>query len=346
MSQPKAPKAPDPMQTGAAQTGTNVSTAIANQIGQMVNQNGPYGSKNYTQSGSFQFTDPNSNTTYTLPQWTENVNLNADGQYLQKQGTQTEKNLADLAVAQSGRLGGLLSKPMNTAGLPDRMAAPTLQGNIAGAGNITRTYGTDFSADRQRVEEALMSRLDPRMAQDRASLENRLRQQGITPGSVAWDREMDQTNRASTDARMQAILAGGQEQSRMTEMEAQRAAFQNAAQAQQFGQNAQQAAFGNTAAQQGWQNSEAARAAMLNERTQLRQQPINEIMALMSGSQVTQPQFGATPGLAMPTTDYAGLINQGYANQMGIYGQQMNNWNGLWGGLMGAGAKIATGGLI
>lgn len=430
MGKPKSPKAPDPIETGKAQTGTNVATAIANQVGQMVGQNTPYGSKSYEQSGNFTFTDPTTGQSYSLPRWTENISLTPDGQYLQQGQIATQKNLSDLAVSQSGRLESLLASPLDTSGLPARPNAPGLamqafnhgaarkniagagniqgnlntgpnaQRNIAGAGAITRSYNNDFSQDRTRVEEALMSRLNPQMAQDRSSLENRLRQQGITPGSAAWDREMDQIGRAQTDARMQAILAGGQEQSRMVGLEAQRAAFENAAQGQQFGQNAtrtqfandalqqdfarrqaaaqfgnqaqaqqfgqnaaqqqaynsalaqnqdrafRMAAFGNTAAQQQFQMQNDARNAALNEAFQLRQSPINEIMALQSGSQVQTPTFGQTPGLALPTTDYAGLINQNYANQMGAYNTQLGNWNGLWGGLLGAGAKIASGGLL
>ena len=542
MGKPKSPKAPDPIETGKAQTGTNVATAIANQVGQMVGQNTPYGSKSYEQSGNFTFTDPTSGQSYSLPRWTENVTLTPDGQYLQQGQIATQKNLSDLAVSQSGRLSNLLAAPLDTSGMPARPQAPELamqafnhgaarkniagagniqgnlntgpnaqrniagagniqsnlntgpnaqrriagagniqsnlntgpnaQRNIAGAGAITRSYNNDFSQDRANVEAALMSRLNPQMAQDRASLENRLRQQGITPGSSAWDREMDQIGRAQTDARMQAILAGGQEQSRMVGLEANRAAFQNAAQGQQFGQNAtrtqfandaiqqdfarrqaaatfgnaaqnqqfgqnaaqaqfgnealqqdfarrqaagtfanaaqgqqfgqnaaqaqfgnealqqdfarrqaagtfanaaqnqqfgqnaaqqqaynsglaqnqdrafRMAAFGNTAAQQQWQMQNDARNAAMNEAFQLRQSPINEIMALQSGSQVQTPTFGQTPGLTLPTTDYAGLMQQDYANRVGAYNTQLGSWNGLWGGLLGAGSKIATGGLL
>lgn len=137
--------------------------------------------------------------------------------------------------------------------------------------------------------------------------------------------------------------------------------FANAAQQQQFGQNAAQtqqfnaaqgqnwnqalagAGFNNQTAQTQYQMQNGARANALQEQINLRNQQMNEIQALMGGSQVQSPNFVNTPGLNMPTTDYAGLIQQNFANQNAIYGQQMQNWNGLWGGLMGGAASLGTG---
>lgn len=68
---------------------------------------------------------------------------------------------------------------------------------------------------RAAVEEALFSRLQPQMERDRGALEARLAAQGVSPGTEAYQRDMDELRRASTDARFQAVLAGGQEQSRL-----------------------------------------------------------------------------------------------------------------------------------
>lgn len=69
-----------------------------------------------------------------------------------------------------------------------------------------------------------------------------------------------------------------------------------------------------------------------------RNQPINEITALMSGSQVSQPNFGATPTTTIPTTDNASLINQNFAQQQQNYQSEMQQRNALLGGLFGLGA--------
>lgn len=48
------------------------------------------------------------------------------------------------------------------------------------------------------------------------------------------------------------------------------------------------------------------------EALQGRNQPINEITALMSGGQVSMPQFGSTPQTGVGGVDYTGLVNQKY----------------------------------
>lgn len=90
------------------------------------------------------------------------------------------------------------------------------------------------------------------------------------------------------------------------------AGLYNSAAAQRYNQNLQAAQFGNTASDQA-----LARAL------QLRNQPINEINALMEGSQIQNPQFQGYTGAnvnAAPVYDAA--RDQGnYA--MNVYGQRM-----------------------
>jgi hypothetical protein len=69
-----------------------------------------------------------------------------------------------------------------------------------------------------------------------------------------------------------------------------------------------------------------------------RNQPLNEISALMSGSQVSQPNWLNTPSSQIPTTDVAGLINQNFNQQMQVNQQQSQNANQLIGGILGLGA--------
>ena len=51
MGKPSQPTPPDPKETSAAQTGTNVSTSIANNIMRAMNQVGPTGSLTYYAQG-------------------------------------------------------------------------------------------------------------------------------------------------------------------------------------------------------------------------------------------------------------------------------------------------------
>jgi len=76
-----------------------------------------------------------------------------------------------------------------------------------------------------------------------------------------------------------------------------------------------------------------------------RNQPINEITALLSGSQVSQPNFVNTQQPQMPTVDYAGLVQDNYNQQLGIYNQQMQNAGGIAGGLFGLGSSALRAGI-
>ncbi len=64
-----------------------------------------------------------------------------------------------------------------------------------------------------------------------------------------------------------------------------------------------------------------------------RNQPINEILALMGGGQVQQPNFVNTPGSQVSPVDYTGLVNQKYQADMANYQSGM-------GGLFGLGSTL------
>jgi len=241
---------------------------------------------------------------------------------------------------------------------------------LGDAGAITRDYGPadNFSADRQRVEESLYGRIDPQLQRDRQALETRLQDQGIRYGSAAYNQAMDDWNRQSTDARLAVTAAGGQEQQRMMDMAAKRAGFQNAAQLQQFQEFQQRGMFANQAQSQDYQQAalrgqfanaglaqnfarnqavygaqNQARTQSLAEQYAQRNQPINEISALMSGSQVKDPSFITTGRENIATTDYAGLVNNAFSQNLQNYQVQSNNANQLIGGLFGAIAGVGKG---
>lgn len=55
-----------------------------------------------------------------------------------------------------------------------------------------------------------------------------------------------------------------------------------------------------------------------------RNQPLNEIIGIMSGTQVGLPSFSGSPNAYnIPTTDYAGIVNNNYAQQMAGYNSQL-----------------------
>jgi len=278
---PKAPAAPDPVATAAAQSGANRDTAITQGILNMTNQVTPDGSLTYTHTSNQDLVDSLTGSHYIVPQYTATTTLSPSGQRVQDLNNQTEENIAGIGRDQSARIGDLLGKPIDFSSLG---AAP---------------LPTDFSADRQKYEDALMARLNPQISRDRSSLESRLINQGLRPGSQAYNDAADELGRNANDARLGAILNAGTEQSRM------------------FG-------LASTARQQGIQE-------LLTQRNQ----PINEISALMNGSQVSLPQFVSTPQTQVAGTDYQGAVQANYNAQMDAYKQKVASNNAMMGGLFG-----------
>ena len=263
MGKPKAPEPPDPRETAAASTSTNIGTAIANASLNQVNQITPDGSLRYSQTGSTTWTDPYTGQVYQIPQYTATQTLSKAQQAIKDQTDAAQLNLGTLANNQSAFLNDYMAKPINL--------------------NNEEVEARLFSLGRQR--------LDPLLDQQRESLATRLAGQGIKLGSTAYDRAMTQFDQGRNDAYNSLLLQGR-------------------------GQAVQEA---------------------LTERNQ----PINEITALLSGSQVSQPNFVNTPTSTIPTTDVAGIINNNYAQQNAAYQQNMANRNAALGGLFGVGAAFA-----
>jgi hypothetical protein len=324
MGAPKAapPPAPTPpRETSAAQTGSNVSTAIANAYMGNVNQVTPQGSLTFDQTDTYSFTDPYTGLSYNVPRFTATQTLSPEQQAVNQQQNRADLALSTLGANQSEFLRDYMQKPLQLSDLGPRPDAPQLR----------TSYDTEFTADRQRTEDALFSRLNPQLERDRASLETQLSNQGVKLGSSAYDRAMQNFGQQSNDARTAAVLASGQEQSRLAGLAQQSANFFNSANVDQY----------NAAM--------AARSQGLQEQFSLRNQPINEITALMSGSQVSQPNFVNAQMPRIPTTDNAGIIQNYDQAQMQRWqaveqqrqqraAQQGSILGGLMGGISSMGA--------
>ena len=139
----------------------------------------------------------------------------------------------------------------------------------------------------------------------------------MRPGTEAYDNAARLLGESENDQRTQAVLQGIN--------------LDTAANAQGYNQALQAGQFENTAQQQA-----------LAEAIQRRNMPLNEITALMSGSQIQNPQFGAYSGsnvTAAPTfaaTQATGAAEQNNYNQQ--VATQNANTAGLY-SLAGAGVK-------
>lgn len=101
----------------------------------------------------------------------------------------------------------------------------------------------------------------------------------------------------------------------------------------QFGSSQQQ--LGNQSAAQEAAFNNQARAQGMQEQFAQRNQPINEISALMSGGQVTMPSFGQTPQTGVAGVDYTGLVNQKYQSELQSSQAAMGGLFGLGSSLLG-----------
>lgn len=363
MSKPSAPTAPNPVDTAAASTSTNTGTAIANAMLNNTNQITPTGSLNYNQTGSYAWTDPYTGLTQNIPQFTATTTLSPQEQAIQDQNQAAQYNLAGLANAQTARLPGLLANSVNpaagpAAGDPNAIASvPGAQTSIntsglADASNIVGSYGgDDFSTS--AVQKALMGQLQPQLDVQKEQLQQQLANQGIRPGSAAYNNAMMPFGQQENQAWLGAITGATQQQATEMQTMQNQAAFKNAAQAQAFSQAQTSGAFTNSALAQQIAQAQAVYGAQnttqqnwLQQQYAAQNEPINQITSLLSGSQVTNPNFVNTPSNQIATTDTAGLINNSFSQQMNTYQQQNQNYQSMMGGLFGLMGGIGTAGML
>lgn len=98
--------------------------------------------------------------------------------------------------------------------------------------------------------------------------------------------------------------------------------------------NTQDQAYNNLALQ--------GRGQAFQELQAQRNQPLNELSALLSGSQVSMPNYSPNTPQAIPTTDNAGLINQNYNQRLAAWQQNSANSGGLLGGLFQLGGTLGS----
>lgn len=259
MGKSRAPAPPDPRETSSAQTATNIGTAIANNTMGMVNQITPDGSLTYSQSGTKKWTDPYTGQTYDVPQYTATTSLSPQGTAIKGQTDAAELNLATIANNQSGFMKDYLSQPWNA----------------------------DTDGIEARLWDLNMKRLEPQFAREEDTLRTRLANQGVTPGSEAYNREIE--------------------------------AFRSAK--------------GNT-----WNDMAlAGRAQAFGESQAIRNQPINEISALLSNSQVSMPNVAMYQPQGAATTNVAGIIGDDYKSRLSAWEQREKSRGDLLGGLFSLG---------
>lgn len=183
--------------------------------------------------------------------WNQTVTYSPENQRLYDLQQQAKLSYGNTALSALDRASSVMGTPLDTSGIPatnygggarlsDGMdqglmynyinkdlkqaeAGTAAGGSATAGGNIASTFsqsgvralpGNIDDTSRRRVEEALLSRIDPSLQRDEEMLRNRLLNSGIEVGTNAYNRELTLSGQHRNDARYGAVLAGGQEESR------------------------------------------------------------------------------------------------------------------------------------
>lgn len=248
------PKAPNPKETSAAQTGTNVATAVANTYAQNGNITTDDGSRTTTFREQDIY-DPYTKQTYkgVIPDVVEK--LSPAQQAIKDQQTRANLGLATMGANQTEKLSGYLDTPFTFDDQRHTKWATDLYGKI---------NQDDFDRESE---------------QSRSRLSN----MGIKLGSDAYNTEMSRLERSQGKQRDQFLLDS-------------------------YGQD--------------FQTQQA-----------LRNQPINEVGALLGTGQVSQANFNGASSATIPTTDNAAIINQDYQNRVNAANAQNAGYGQIFSGI-------------
>jgi hypothetical protein len=172
---PSAPAAPDYRAAAQETAAGNVDAARLATAANRVNQVTPYGNLDYAITGA----DP-----YGNPTWTATTSLSDVGQQLLNNQNQASLGLGGTINAALGRVQSTMGQEFN----------PNLP-------------STGFNPG-QSYQEAYMQRLAPQLEQSRESTQARLANQGIAPGTQAYENAMRQQSQRENDLLLGATTQG------------------------------------------------------------------------------------------------------------------------------------------
>jgi hypothetical protein len=266
-----APPAPD--YAGAAQEQSRASKEIANQQtwANRPDQTTPWGSSSWSTAPGV---DPG--TGQPITQWSQTQTLEPRLQGALDSQIDLQKERSDLGQSFMGRVEQDYEKPFDWQNLQDMSGKlrPTTQA----------TNANEFAKQREDYTNAAFDQMRPEHQFQEESARTRLANQGLTPGSEAYNRELGRVADAQAGERWNAVNQGGLEQQRMQNQ-------LRAQEAQSFGQEQTASSFQNQLRQQG-----------IAEQAQKRGMSLNEMNAMLTGQQVSSPTMptfmGASAGQA------------------------------------------------
>jgi len=262
-----APAAPNYTQAAEATAAGNLEAARTATAANRVNQYTPYGSLEYSINPESQW------DIYGNPTWSATQKLSPEQQQLLDYQNKTSLGLGELTGQGLGYVENMLNQPFD----PSKIA------------QIGINPG-------ETMQDSIMRRLQPQIAQGKEALQAQLANQGVVPGTEAYNRAMTQQAQKENDLLTSAVVQGTN-----TGL---------AANQQQFGQLGY-----------------------------MRNEPINTLNAVRTGSQVSSPSYISNVPQQATTqgADYLGAAQmQNNAAQAASNASNASS-SGLTSGLMGLG---------
>lgn len=370
-STPKPPPAPDYAALAKQQAELSKTAAAEQTQANRVDQYNPIGSLTWSQ-------DPNTGN------WTQIEQLNPASQALLDAQQLSQLGLSNTGLDMLGFVQDAVQDPFSLANMPgvqgydlsslpawgqapgqyDFNALPQMGGQYD-FGALGDMPEAGFGAV-QEVQDAMMGRLNPALTQGRDREVQRLKAQGITEGTPAWQAAMQSLNQKDVDANQQALLGamgaygdifsrgmaarqqGLQEQG--LGINRQDTLRQQALEEQGMGLGRQDlaASYANMLRQAQLGEQGLMRDASLQDRQRAiqemlmeRQMPLNEFNAFMSGNQVQNPNFeGYTQATGFQPENVYGAAQDSYQAAMNNYNAQMAAKQNRTGGLLGLAGNI------
>jgi len=277
--------------SGAAgqQGKANNQTAFFNTTLSNPNVSNPLGSRNVSYSY-----DPQSGTY----QPTVTDSLTPTGQATLDAQQNTDLSLANYANAQTGAL----------PNQPFQNTAPDIQTSLDTSGIAKMPINAGMTG-----QQAIMSRLQPQLDTQRSQLQTQLTNQGIAPGTEAWNNAMRDQNQRENDLMTSAVTQGLN--------------LDMSANQQGYSQALNSGNFANTA------SSEA-----LNRAEGLYSLPLNYLNASRQGSQVQLPQFQGFSGSNSSPSPYMSAAELQSKQDIAASNANTAQNNALWNGLFDLGS--------
>jgi hypothetical protein len=330
------------VQAAQANAQGNLAGALQATAANRVNQQTPFGGLQYQQTGTDAQGNPIWSANQTIAQPYQNAINSLSGQIQQNfaqpfdvsqyQNQMVGSTPQFQGVGSAPQLGMVGQNPQFQGVSSAQQAlgtglGPQFQG-VGQAPNLqTSVQGTGMEGW-DKATGLLMSRLNPQIKQQNEASDAMLANQGIMPGSEAYNRAKTQIAQQQNDLLNQAQLAGSQIQNQMFNQNLAAGTFGNTALGNQNTMNLGNTAFNNALGQQGFANQVTGtqlgnQAAQQNFTNQLAGTGFNNALGQqgfanqLAGTQANNAALGAQNTMNLGNTAFNNALSQqGFGNQL------------------------------